>query len=347
MKNTTKNTLKNIACSIVSAAALATFSTGAVATEKMVGSGSSFIYPVMSAWTKDFSRSHDGVQIDYQSKGSGAGVRDLISGVVNFSVSDAAMNAEEAAQVKGGVVFLPVTAGEIVLSYNLKGIDSLKLSREVYSDIFKGNITRWNDASIAVLNPGVTFPDRQITVVNRADSSGTTYAFTNHLSAIDPVWADQYGTGKSVQWPQQANFIAAPRNDGVAATIMQTPGAIGYMEYSYAAYTRQPMAKLENASGNYVTASATSGAAALANVQWPENLIAFAADPQGADAWPITTFTWMMVAKQNPSPQTAKLLREFVNYILTDGQVTAEKMGYIPVPANLKARMKQAAEHIQ
>ncbi|UJF17413.1 phosphate ABC transporter substrate-binding protein PstS [Vibrio sp. SS-MA-C1-2] len=311
-------------------------------TNKYVGSGSSFIYPIMSVWAKGYSQQTDNVQIDYQSKGSSAGVRDLISGVVDFAVSDAAMNTKEQQKVPGGVIFLPVTAGEIVLSYNLKGVQNLKLSRDAYTEIFSGKVTKWNDPVIAKSNPDVKLPDRSITVVTRSDGSGSTFALTNHFSAVSPEWKETIGTGKKVQWPQQSNFVGAPRNDGVAATVMQTLGAIGYIEYGYAQITRQPMAQLENVDGNFVAPNAKTGAAALANVNWPENLVAFAADPKGADAYPITTFTWMMIRKEALKEGSSAELQKFVNYILNEGQASAEKMGYIPVPQNLKQKMTDA-----
>ncbi|CAH0991037.1 Phosphate-binding protein PstS [Sinobacterium norvegicum] len=336
-----KPAIISLACTVSLVAA-----TTATAADKFVGSGSSFIYPLMSTWAKTYSDQHD-IQIDYQSKGSGAGVRDLISGVVNFAVSDAAMNEKEEAKLAGGAVYLPVTAGEIVVSYNLNGVGELKLSRSTLVDIFMGKISRWDDAAIAADNQGVALPDQRITVVTRSDGSGSTFAFTNHLSAVSPEWNDAVGTGKSVQWAAKSNFVAAPRNDGVAATIMQTPGAIGYIEYGYAVVTKQPMAALENAAGKFVAPGPETGAAALANVQWPENLVAFAADPQGDNAYPITTFTWMMLPQQSNNPEGAAVLRDFVEYILTDGQQVAEQMGYIPVPENLKQLMRESVKQAQ
>ncbi|MDA9556983.1 phosphate ABC transporter substrate-binding protein PstS [Vibrio sp.] len=316
------------------------------AADKIVGSGSSFIYPVMTAWAKEFNKEND-VRIDYQSKGSGAGVRDMLSNVVQFAASDSAMDSDEEAKVKGGAIFLPVTAGEVVISYNLKGLKDLKLSRDVYVDIFLGEIPRWNDKRIAADNPGVKLPDSKITVVTRSDSSGTTYAFTNHLNEVSAEWKEVIGKGKSVQWPKKSNFVAAPRNDGVAATIMQTPGALGYIEYGYAKVTGQPMASLENKDGYFVAPSAETGAAALANVEWPENLVAFAPDPSGENAYPITTFSWMMLYQNNSDGTTAETMRNFAKYIVTDGQALSTKMGYIPVPDSLKANMLAAIEKIK
>src|SRR5664279_904879 len=199
---------------------------------RLIGSGASFPFPIYSAWFKDFSKKTPGATVDYQAKGSGAGIQDLINKTVDFAASDAAMTPEEIAKVANGVVLLPMTAGEIVLAYNIPGQPkNLKLPRDVYPDIFLGKITRWNDPRIVAANPDIKLPDLPITVVRRSDSSGTTFVFTKHLGAVSPTFKEQVGFGTNVQWPQSDKIIAAPKNDGVTATIKQTPGAIGYIEY--------------------------------------------------------------------------------------------------------------------
>src|SRR5215471_19101548 len=220
---------------------------------RLTGSGASFPFPLYGQWFKDYGKTHQDVIIDYQAKGSGAGIRDFINKTVDFAASDAAMTDEEMAQVKDGVQLLPMTAGTIVLSYNLPGgPEELRLSREVYPKIFLGEITKWNDPAIAKANPGVTLPDLPITVVRRADASGTTFVFTQHLSAISEAWKKGPGTGTTVNWPSSDKMVAAPKNDGVTATIKQTPGAIGYIEYSYAKLAKVPMAAVENKAGKFV-----------------------------------------------------------------------------------------------
>ena len=195
------------------------FSAQASADLKLIGSGASFPAPLYAKWFKDFSAATQGVRVDYQSKGSGAGIQDFINQTVDFAASDAAMNDEEIAKVKGGVVLLPMTAGEVVLSYNLKGVDQLKLPREVYPAIFTGKITRWNDPRIVAANPGVKLPDEAITVVVRSDSSGTSYVFTGHLAAISEDFKTTVGQAKAPNWPKSARIVKAPKNDGVTATI--------------------------------------------------------------------------------------------------------------------------------
>jgi phosphate transport system substrate-binding protein len=291
---------------------------------------------------------HKNANIDYQAKGSGAGVLDLINHTVDFAASDAAMKPEEIAKVKEGVVLLPMTAGEIVIAYNLPGNPKeLKLPRDVYPDIFIGKITRWNDTRIQSANPDLKLPDLPITVVRRADSSGTTFVFTSHLSAVSPEWKSGPGAGTTVNWPSSDKIVAAPKNDGVTATIKQTPGAIGYIEYAYALGAKVAMADLQNKVGKFVQPNAESGVAALAGAQLPENLIAWVLDPEGDKSYPIATFTWMLFYQQNSDPKKAQILREMVEYGLTEGQKQSAKMGYIPLPENVVLAVRAAVNKIQ
>ncbi len=323
---------------------------------RIIGSGASFPFPIYATWFKSFSQETDGVTVDYQAKGSGAGIQDFINNTVQFAASDAAMSDEEIAKVEDGVVLLPMTAGEIVLAYNLDGVDELKLPRNVYPDIFLGEITRWNDARIAEANPGVDLPDEPITVVVRSDSSGTTYVFTKHLSAISEAFKNGPGVGKTVQWPTTDKLVKAPKNDGITATIKQTPGAIGYIEYGYAKLTKADTAMLENKAGEFVAPSAESGAAALASAEFPDgdlpgesgtpDLRVWVTDPAGEDAYPIATFTWMLFYKQQ-DPKVAEALREMIEYALTEGQEIADKMGYIPLPENVVDKVREASKQVQ
>jgi phosphate transport system substrate-binding protein len=315
---------------------------------KLKGSGASFPFPLYGQWFKDYGKDHRQVQIDYQAKGSGAGIKDFINKTVDFAASDAAMTDEEMAAVDVGVQLLPMTAGTIVLAYNLPGgPEELKLSRQAYTKIFLGEITQWNDALIAQANPGTTLPDTAITVVRRADSSGTTFVFTQHLSAISDAWRNGPGTGTTVHWPGSDKFVASPKNDGVAATIKQTPGAIGYIEYGYAKLGKLPMASLENKTGAFVQPTIESGMAALANVEMPPDLRAWLPDPDGADAYPIVTYTWMLFYKKYENPQMAEAIRNIVQYCLTTGQKISGRMGYIPLPGNVVELVSKAALNIQ
>ncbi len=314
---------------------------------KVIGSGASFPFPIYSTWFKAFSKANDGVIVDYQAKGSGAGIQDLINHTVDFAASDAGMTDEEIAKVDGGVLLLPMTAGEIVLAYNLPGVTELKLPHDVYPDIFLGKITSWNDPRIAAANPGVTLPDTNITVVRRSDSSGTTFVFTKHLSAISEAFKAGPGSGTTVQWPTTANIVAAPKNDGVTATIKQTPGAIGYIEYGYAKLTKAPTAMLQNASGNYIAPGGEGGPIALADAKFPsaDDLRTWVENPQAPEAYPITTFTWMLFYKKQ-DPAKAEVLRNMVEYGLTDGQKIADSMGYIPLPEPVVEKVRAAVSAI-
>ncbi|MCK9174650.1 MAG: phosphate ABC transporter substrate-binding protein PstS [Desulforhopalus sp.] len=314
---------------------------------KLVGSGASFPYPIYSTWFNQFSKANSGIQVNYQSKGSGAGIRDFLNGVVDFAASDAAMKEEEMAKEKDGVQLLPMTAGEVVLAYNLKGVKDLKLSRKAYTGIFLGKVKTWNDPLIAEANPGMKLPATPITVVARADSSGTTYVFTKHLSAISPEFAEKVGVAKQPSWPTDINMIKSPKNAGVNASIKRSTGAIGYTEYGYARMAKLNMVSLENKEGNYIAPGLASGQAALANVKIPENMIAWVSDPAGKDSYPIATYTWMIFHKKYADAGKAAILRQMVNYCLDNGQSIADQMGYIPLPANVIEQVKAAAENIK
>jgi phosphate transport system substrate-binding protein len=323
---------------------------------KLNGSGASFPFPIYAKWFKDFSKENKDIRVDYQAKGSGAGIQDLINGVVDFAASDAAMKDDEMAQVGQGVVLLPMTAGQVVLAFNLDGVDELKLPRDVYPEIFLGNITKWNDPKIADANPGVDLPDEDITVVVRSDSSGTTYVFTGHLSYIDDAFKAEVGQAKAPNWPDSDRLIKAPKNDGVTAQIKQIPGSIGYIEYGYAKLTKQPTAMLENKAGKFVAPGPESGAAALASAEFPEgtlpnsdvpNLIAWVWDPAGEAAYPIATMTWLLLYKDQDDDKAAAL-RKLVEYCTSEeAQGQADGLGYIPLPAEVIEKVRAAAEFVQ
>jgi len=314
---------------------------------RLMGSGASFPFPIYSTWFKQFSKETNGVTVDYQAKGSGAGIQDLINRTVDFAGSDAAMTDEEIAKVAGGVVLIPITAGEIVLAYNLPGNPAgLRLPRDVYPEIFLAKITRWNDPKIAAANPQIKLPDLPITVVRRSDASGTTFVFTKHLSAINSEFAKQVGSGTTVDWPTSDKIVGAPKNDGVTATIKQTPGALGYIEYGYAKLTKTTSALLQNQSGNYVQATPQAGSATLAKAVLGPDLRGWLPDPEGAEAYPITTFTWLLFYKTQ-DPKKATVLRQLVEYCASKGQAIADNLGYVPLPANVVEKINVAAAGIK
>jgi len=316
-------------------------------TMRLTGSGATFPFPLYSAWFKAFSTKNKNITVDYQGKGSGAGIRDFINRTVDFAASDAAMTDEEISKVPGGVQLLPMTGGEIVLGYNLPGNPKLKLPRDVYAGIFLGKITKWSDAKLKAANPGVTLPDLDITVVRRADASGTTFVFTTHLSTIDEEWKRGPGAGTTVNWPKSDKFVASPKNDGVSATIKQTPGSIGYLEYAFAKFAKLEIAQVQNKAGQFVSPGGEGGPAALAGVQLPADLRAWVSDPDGAKSYPIATYTWMLFYKENKDPKKAAAIRELVAFCLTDGQKLSSQMGYIPLPDNVVTAVRKASASIQ
>lgn len=307
------------------------------------GTGATFPAPLYQRWFKEYNQLHPNVEINYQALGSGAGIKQFQQGLVDFGASDAAMSDQEIAAVKNGVVLLPMTAGSVVLTYNLPGVTELKLSRDAYVGIFLGKITQWNDPAIAKVNPGVTLPDTKVTVVTRSDGSGTTFVFTSHLSAISADWKSGPGAGKAVNFPVG---VSGKGNPGVTALIKQTPGAIGYVEYGYAKQTAMPMATLENKSGNYVKADLESGQKALAGVELPANLRAWITDPAQPDAYPIVTYTWLLCYKKYQDPKTADAIKSIVQYGLGQGQSFATELGYIPLPTDTIKQVTAALNQI-
>jgi phosphate transport system substrate-binding protein len=311
---------------------------------RLTGAGASFPAPLYNKWFKDFHALQQNVQVDYQSVGSGSGVKNFINKTVDFGASDAAMTEEEIAQVPVGVQLMPMTAGSIVLAYNLEGVPELKLSREAYTGIFLGKVTKWSDPLIVKTNPGAKLPDTPINVIVRADSSGTTNVFTRHLAAVSPEFAKNPGVNNMPNWSMGTR---SKGNEGVTAGIRTTPGSIGYIEYGYAAGQKVPMVTIENKAGKFVKPTIESAKAALAAVQLPDNLVAWLPDPDGDDSYPIVTFTWMLFYKQYEDANKLKALKEMVEYCLTEGQSCCLPLGYIPLPDSVVARDKAALENIK
>jgi phosphate transport system substrate-binding protein len=332
-----------VALSLVAVIA-ATFSAKAQFT-KLNAAGSTFAALIMDRWTEEFSKTNPNVEIIYLATGSGGGIANFTEGIVDFAASDAAMTDEQIAQVKPGVVLIPFTAGSIVLAYNLPGVESLKLSREAYSGIYLGKITKWNDPAIAKTNEGVKLPDSAITVCERSDSSGTTFVFAKHLSAVSPDFKSQVGEGTTVRWP---TGVTAKGNGGVAALVKKTPGAIGYVEYGYAKSTQLPFAQLENKSGAFVAASPQSDAVTLNSTQFPANsLRAWPSDPDDKDAYPVATFSWLLLYKKYDNKDVLGALKKFVAWSLTDGQKFADELGYVPLPKDVAAKSEAALKSIE
>jgi phosphate transport system substrate-binding protein len=310
----------------------------------LVGSGATFPAPLYGRWFKEYTQQSKGVTVDYQSVGSGQGVKSFIEGRTDFGASDAAMSDEEIKQAGDNVVMLPMTAGSIVLSYNLEGITGLKLTRDAYVGIFLGEIKKWNDPKIAEANPGLKLPDQAISAVHRADGSGTTYVLTQHFSAINEKWKTGPGTSKSIEWP---SGVGEKGNEGVAANVKKNPGAIGYVEYAYAVLSKLPMAELSNKSGKFIAPSLDSAAAALSAVELPANLRAWVTDPEGETSYPIASYTWILAKKKYENPAKAAALKTALRWCLSDGQKLSASLQYIPLPANVVSKVQAAIDTIQ
>lgn len=336
--------MKRLSSIVVGAAVAVLSGSGAAVAQQISGAGATFPAPLYQRWGVEYNKVNPGVQVNYQSVGSGAGVKNFVTGVVDFGASDAAMTDEEIAKVPRGVVMIPATAGEIVFAYNLPGVKGLKLSREAMAGIYLGTIKRWNDPEIAKHNPGLELPNMPIQVAYRSDGSGTTFVFTQHLSAISKAFDEEVGFDKSVTFPVG---VGGKGNEGVTALVKQTPGTVGYVEYGYAVNNGLEMASLQNKSGTFVTPDLENGAATLANVQFPENLRVWPVDSEGPNDYPIASFTWLLLYKKYDDTAKRDALKGFVNWALTDGQKFAPELGYIPLPANVVEKAQAALATVE
>jgi len=331
----------------ISAAILLSTSTilsGAVYAQNSItinGAGATFPFPLIDTWRVDYQKVHPEVNINYQSIGSGGGIKQFTEKTVDFGATDAPLSQNES-QHAPGAVHIPETIGSVVAAYNLPSIPDkgLKLSGEVLADIFLGKITKWNDPKIQDMNKDKTLPGDDIVVVHRSDGSGTTFVWTDYLSSISPAWKEQLGKGKSVEWPVG---IGAPGNEGVANAIKGTPNTIGYIELSYALTTKEPFAFIQNKDGNFVEASLNSTMAAVqsyvaslpkGDAVWTNVSLVNAA---GADSYPIASFSYILLYKElstdpNLDQAKAKALVDFISWAITDGQKTAEGLDYVPLP---------------
>jgi phosphate transport system substrate-binding protein len=307
---------------------------GNTQTVQLDGAGASFSAILYERYFSELNRQFPDLQVSYQPVGSGAGIRQIIGETLDFAASDAAMTDEEIAQVDRGILLIPTSGGSVALVYNLPGVSDLKLSRSVYPAIFLGEITRWNDPRIAADNPGVNLPDLPIRNVVRSDGSGTTFIFTNHLSAISPDFDSSIGVSIIPRWTN--NPIQARGNPGVAAQVSRTPGGIGYVEYAFAQQNNLPTALLENRSGEYVAPVLEEAEKALESVEFPEDFRVFVSDPE--TGYPITGLTWIIIYRQYEDAETAEAIKQMVEWIMTDGQALNNSLEYVDIPENVAER---------
>jgi phosphate transport system substrate-binding protein len=304
------------------------------------GAGATFPYPVYGQWAWLYNKD-TGVKLNYQSIGSGGGIRQIKAKTVDFGASDAPLKAEELNEA--GLLQFPMIMGGVVPVVNVPGIAAgqLKLSGATLADIFLGKITKWNDAAITKENPGVALPDTAITVVYRADGSGTTWIFTNYLSKVSATWKDSVGNAKSVKWP---SGVGGKGNEGVAAYVQRIKGSIGYVEYAYALQNKLAYSLLQNRDGNYVAPTSATFQAAAANADWEqaEGFYLVLTDQPGAESWPITGASFILVYKEQANAETAKEVLKFFDWCYRKGGKTAEKLDYVPMPEKVVSLVEKA-----
>jgi phosphate transport system substrate-binding protein len=308
------------------------------AQQKLNGAGATFPYPIYSKWFTEYSASHNGLQINYQAIGSGAGIRQVTSGTVDFGASDGPMTDEQIAGSKVKIQHIPTVLGAVVPIYNLQGVGgNLKFSPDVLADIFLGKISNWSDARIAKDNPGVKLPNTEIFVVHRSDGSGTSYIFTDYLSKVSADWKGGPGTGTSPSWPRG---IGAKGNQGVAGMVRQTPGAIGYVELIYALQNKIEAGLVKNAAGVFTSATIDSVTAAAASMkQMPADYRVSITNAPGRDAYPISSFTWLLIPNPAPDAAKGKIIKDFLSWMLDhESEVTA--LDYAPLPASVVTKVK-------
>lgn len=313
----------------------------------LTGAGATFPYPIYSKWFADYARATS-IKINYQSIGSGGGIRQLSEHTVDFGASDAPMSDDEMSKAKGPIMHFPTVIGAVAVTYNLPSLkDPIRLTGDVLADMFLGHITNWNDSRIKAENPGVALPATDVLVVHRAEASGTTYIFSDYLSAVSPDWAKAPGKGKELSWPVG---IGAKGNEGVAGQVKQTPGAIAYVELAYAKQNNLPTAQIKNASGAFVAPSIESATAAAAGIadRLPDNTdyrISIVNAP-GAGAYPIASFTWLLVYRNQTDATKAKKLKDFLHWYLHSGEGTAASLDYAPLPDVMKTRLDARVDSV-
>ncbi len=311
------------------------------------GAGATFPYPIYSKWFDVYAKQNPGIKFNYQSIGSGGGIRMLSNRTVDIGASDAPMTDEQLLGAPGKILHFPSVMGADVVAYNLPGFTgTLRLTGPVIADIFMGKITKWDDDKIKALNPGVAIPSQDIVVCHRSDGSGTTFIFVDYLSKISPSWASDVGKGTSVKWPVG---LGGKGNEGVTALVQQTPGSIGYIELIYALNNKIPFAEIQNKAGNWVAASLEGVTAAAASVagNMPADFRVSITDAPGAEAYPISSFTWLLVYQKQSSKDVGDQVVKFLHWALTDGQKFAPDLKYAPLPAEVVQKETAQIQQIQ
>ncbi len=327
------------------AIALLLSSLGAAQAQKLTGAGATFPYPIYSKWFSEYSIAHPGVEINYQSIGSGGGIRQVTSGLVDFGASDGPMTDEQLAASKIKLVHIPTVLGAVVPVFNVPGVSDIKFSADVLADIYLGKISNWNDGRIAKDNPGVHLPDQKIIVVHRSDGSGTTYIFTDYLSKVSKEWAGGPGKGASPSWPVG---VGGKGNEGVAGLVRQLPGAVGYVELIYALQNKITFGEVKNAAGHWTKASIAGVTEAAASVkQMPADYRVSITNAPGANAYPISSFTWMLVPIKSADPAKGKVLKDMLSWIVKSGEGEVSALSYAPLPPAVAEKVLKTIYSLQ
>jgi len=310
------------------------------------GAGATFPNPIYQKWFSEYHKAHSDVQFNYQSIGSGGGIRQVLAGTVDFGATDGPMTDEQLSQAKTRILHIPTVLGAVVPAYNVPGVSSeLKFTPQALAGIFQGKITTWNDPALAKENPGVNLPNQPIIVVHRSDGSGTTFIFTDYLSKVSPEWANGPGKGTSVKWPVG---LGGKGNEGVAGQVRQLQGSIGYIELIYAVQNKIPYGVVKNSGGNYVKASLDSVTAAAASAKTiPADFRVSITNAPGKEAYPISSFTWLLVPEKSKDAGKGKIIADFLNWMVDDGQKMTAELTYAPLPESVASKVKGAIKQVQ
>lgn len=310
------------------------------------GAGATFPNPMYSKWFSEYHKVHSDVQVNYQPIGSGGGIRQVTAGTVDFGASDMPMTDKQLQEAKAKILNIPTVLGAVVPAYNVPGVTGeIKFTPEALAGIFLGKISKWNDKTITSANPGVNFPDREIIVIHRSDGSGTTFIWTDYLSKVSSDWKSQVGSDTSVKWPVG---LGQKGNEGVAGSIRQLAGAMGYIELIYAVENKIPYGSVRNSSGAFVQGSLESVTAAAASApKMPADFRVSITNAPGKDAYPISSFTWLLIPAQSKDASKGKILADFLNWMVTDGQKMTSALAYAPLPDNVVAKVKDAIRQVK
>ena len=312
---------------------------GVAQAQKLTGAGATFPQPIYAKWFSEYSAAHPGVEVNYQAIGSGGGISAVTTGKVDFGASDMPMTDEQLSASPIKLIHIPTVLGAVVPIFNVPGVQDLKFSGDVLADIYLGRISNWNDARIAKDNPGVSLPDKKITVVHRADGSGTSFIFTDYLSKVSSDWANGPGKGTSPSWP---TGIGGPKNEGVAGLVRQLPGAIGYVELIYALQNKISYGEVKNADGNWVRASIEGVTAAAGTIKkMPADFRVSITNAPGANAYPISSFTYLLIPVQPTDAARRKVLKDLLSWMIKSGESEVGLLSFAPLPANVQEKVLQ------